>query len=165
VKDGWRRAEGKRGKIPSCGFSPFSFGLYSDLESDAKCLFNSFDGDHLDGIPGTAIQKRSVRPFAGALFAPDAKRGVNFDAAKGRMVLVFNPVHAVLDGTIWHARRRARTSSAAFSNHSKLSGLFLARGVNALGLRIGLDDFAGRYEVMSQMVLPSSRVLSFLQTG
>ena len=62
-------------------------------------------GHHLDRIPRTAIEKRTIRTFAGALLAADAKIRIYFDSAKRRMVFIRHPKHAGFNRTILNTRR------------------------------------------------------------
>ena len=62
--------------------------------------FNLFDRDHLDGIPGATIQKGPVGTFAGALLAPNAKKGIYFNVTKRGMVFVRHPKHTVFHRAI-----------------------------------------------------------------
>ena len=60
---------------------------------------------HLDRVPGAAIEKRAIRPFADAFLAADAEIWIDFDAAERRMILVGYPEHACLNGTVFDACR------------------------------------------------------------
>jgi len=129
--------------------------MISDLKFNAQGALHFLDRHHIDGVPWAAIEEGSVGAFAGAFLAANAEVRINFDAAKGRMVFVGNPIHAVFDRAIRDARRRARAARATLGDHGQFPGLLLARRVNALRLGFGLDDFAGRYKVMGQIFLPS----------
>jgi hypothetical protein len=56
--------------------------------------------DHLDRVPGAAIEKCPVRAFAGALLAADAQIRIYFDSPKRRMVFIRHPEHACFDRAI-----------------------------------------------------------------
>jgi hypothetical protein len=83
--------------------------------------------DHLDRVPGTAIEKRAVRAFAGALLATDAEVRINFDTTKRRMVLIRYPEHAGFDRTILDTRRRSGATGAAIRRDREYAWPLLAR--------------------------------------
>ncbi len=72
-------------------------------------------GYHFDRVPRTAIEKRPVRAFGGALLAANTKVRIYFDSTKRWMVLVRHPEHAGFNRTILDARRRSGAASAAIS--------------------------------------------------
>jgi len=129
--------------------------MISDLEFDAQGALDILDRYHVDGVPRAAIQECAIGAFAGAFFAANAEVRINFDAAKRRMVFVGNPIHAILDGAIRHARGRAGTTGATFRNHGEFARLLLARRINAFRLGFRLDDFADWNKVVGQTFLPS----------
>ena len=89
----------------------------SHILSKGKCAairFKLGKGNHVNRIPRAAFEERAVGAFAGAQFAADAEQGINDDAAKRGVVLVRRPIHAIRDGAIFHASRRASASGAAF---------------------------------------------------
>ena len=61
-------------------------------------IFERAQVNHVNGIPGTAIQIGSLGTFADAQFATDAEQWVDLDPAKGRQVI--NPDHAIFDRAI-----------------------------------------------------------------
>src|SRR6516165_1723459 len=131
------------------------FVAASNCELDAEFALNLLDGHHLDGIPRATVKECAVRALAGTFLAADAEVGVNFDAAKWRVLLVGNPVHAIFDRAVRHARGGARASGAALGNHRQLSGLLLARGIDSGGLRLLFDDVWGfRNEVNGPSLAP-----------
>jgi hypothetical protein len=75
--------------------------------------FPIFGRHHLDSVPGATIKESAIRTFARAFLATDTKIGINFDSAERRVILVRHPEHASLDGTVFDARGRAGTTSAA----------------------------------------------------
>lgn len=80
---------------------------------------------HLDRVPGTAVEKSSVRSLAGALLTTNAEIGIDLNPAKRRMILVRHPEHAGFDGTVFDARRRAGASGAAVGRDGQDSRPFL----------------------------------------
>jgi len=71
--------------------------------SEGKCPFIRLElckRHHVNRIPRATFEESSVRTFAGAQFAPDAKQGIDNNTPKRRMVLVRGPVHAIGDRTI-----------------------------------------------------------------
>src|SRR5215471_1512376 len=103
-------------------------------------FFLHFRGvDHSNGIPGAAIEEAAVWAFADALLASDAKDGVDLNAAKGWMVLIGHPEHAVFDRAVLDAGRRAGASGTALGDYCQFFGLFLPRRSKALGFRFKLE--------------------------
>src|SRR5262249_18896729 len=96
-------------------------------------LFHFCRIHHDDGVPRTAIQEAAVRSFADTLLATDTQNRIHLDAAERRMVFVWNPEHAVFHRAVFDARRRSSTTRAAFRDHGKFFGFFLARCGDALG--------------------------------
>ena len=86
---------------------------------------------HDDGVPGAAIEEATVRALAQALLAPDAENRIDLNASEWRMVLVWNPKHAIFDGAVFDAGGRAGATGTAFGDHGKFFGLLFARGGNA----------------------------------
>ena len=84
-------------------------------------------GNHLDGVPGTAVEKRAVGAFAGAFLAADAEVRIDFDAAEGRMVFVRYPEHAGFYRAVFDTGGRARATRAAIRGDGQYSWLLLAR--------------------------------------
>ena len=125
-----------------------------DLKLDAEVCFDFVGRDHLDGVPWAAIEEGAVGALARALLAPDAKLGVDFDAAEGRVVLVLDPVHAIFDGAVGHAGGRPGAARATLGDDGQLPGLLLARCFDALGLRFALDDFPYRYVELWHAIAP-----------
>ncbi len=74
---------------------------------------------HFNRIPGTAVEKSTIRSFADAFLAADAEIWIDFDAAKRRMIFVGHPEHARFDRAILDAGRRASATSAAVRRDSK----------------------------------------------
>ena len=89
--------------------------------------------DHGDGVPGAAIEETAFGAFADAFLAADTEDRIDLDAAEGWMVFVGDPEHAVFDGAIFHAGRRAGTASAALGDDRQLLWFLLANGVDPLG--------------------------------
>lgn len=114
------------------------------LELRPQPGFHFFRGHHLDGVPWAAIQKTSVGAFARALLAADTELRINLDAAEGRVLLVNHPIHAIQNRAVRNAGRGTGATGATLGDNGYFLGLFLARGVNAFGLRIELDNFADR---------------------
>ncbi len=96
--------------------------------------------DQVNGIPRTALEEHSVGTFAGAEFTADTEKRVHFDASKGRMIRVRNPVHAVFHRAIFHACRRPGTARAIFQYDGDNMRLALAFVRRAVGFRLLLDD-------------------------
>ena len=89
---------------------------------------------HLDRVPGTTVEKRTVRTFARTFLAADAEIGIDFDSAKRRMVFVRHPEHAGLDRTILDTGRRPGASGAAVGgNREDTRPLFSGGFAVALG--------------------------------
>jgi hypothetical protein len=89
--------------------------------------FPIFGGYHLDRIPGTAIEKRTVWSFADAFLTSNAKIRVNFDAAKRRMIFIGHPKHARFDRTIFNARGRAGAAGTTVGCDRQNARLLLSR--------------------------------------
>jgi len=88
---------------------------------------------HHNRIPGTTIEEGSLRTLAGAFVAANAENRVHLDPTKGRMVLIWNPKHAVFHRAVFHAGRRTSAAGAAFCDYSQLFGFLFACGKEALG--------------------------------
>ena len=99
---------------------------------------------HHDGVPGTTIEEAAVGAFAEALLAPDAKNGVNLDAAKRRMIFIRHPEHAIFHWAIFHAGGRTCASSAALGDHCQLLRLLLAWSGDSFGPGLELE-FVGNH--------------------
>ncbi len=127
-------------KIGDC-----SCNIALTLDRHRSHFFFHFNGiDHHDGVPRTTIEEAAVRPFAEALLAPDAKDGVNLDAAKRWMILVRHPKHAIFHRAILDARGRTRAPSAALCDDRKLFRLLLTWRGEALGPGFRLE-FVGNH--------------------
>ena len=61
--------------------------------------------NHLDGVPGTAVEKRPVGAFANALLATNAQIRINFYAPERWVIFVRHPKHTRLDRTIFDTGR------------------------------------------------------------
>src|ERR1043165_3653860 len=72
-------------------------------QSDGMHRFPVVGGDHLDRVPRTAIEKRPVWSFAGALLTTNAEVRIDFDSSERRVVLIRHPEHARLDRAILDA--------------------------------------------------------------
>src|SRR5437764_314929 len=122
--------------------SVLSLELIQDLQLRRNCLRLRFDQPHLDRIanlpdsrenlprprdrmPRATVEKRSIRPLADALLAPDAQDWIHLDTPEGPMILIWDPVHAVGHRTIRHARRRSRAPRAALGDNCQLLRLLL----------------------------------------
>jgi hypothetical protein len=127
----------------TAGFSRVTeFQVTRDCPSVRHRSDNSFhvrNVHHHDGIPGTAIQETPVWPLAHAFFAPYAENRIYLDAAKGRMILIRHPKHAIFHRAIFHACGRTRAARAALGDHSKFFRFFLAGGSDPLGTRLLLQ--------------------------
>ena len=113
------------------------FGIAEDLSEGwefrsighgADFFFDRSGVHHDDGVPRTPVEEAAIGAFAEALFATDAEDGIDLDAAKGRMVFVRDPEHAVFDGTVFDARGRASAAGAAFGDDSKFFRFLLPGG-------------------------------------
>jgi hypothetical protein len=100
----------------------------------ADFLFYFDSIDHHDRIPGAAVEEATVRPFAEALLAADAKYGIDLNSAERRVVFVRNPEHAIFYRTILHASRRPSATSAALRNDRQLFRFLFSRSEKPLGL-------------------------------
>ncbi len=98
---------------------------------------------HINRIPWAALEKSSLRPFAGTQLATDTKERVNDNAPEGRMIKVGRPIHAILHGAIVNAGRRPRAARAALVNYRQNVWLSFAFGSRALGGGFVLNDLAG----------------------
>ena len=83
--------------------------------------------DHLDRVPGTAIEKRAIRAFARTLLTANAEIRIDFDPSKRRVVLVGNPKHTGFNRTIFDTRRRTGAAGAAISRDRQYARALLAR--------------------------------------
>ena len=77
---------------------------------------------HLDCVPRTAIEKRAVRTFAGALLTSDAQVRIYFDSPKWRMIFIRHPEHTGFDRTVFDTRRGTRAAGAAISRDREYAG-------------------------------------------
>ena len=59
----------------------------------ANHRLNLLGGNHLNGIPGAAIEKGAIWTFARTLLTTNAEKGIDFDMAKGGVIFVGNPEH------------------------------------------------------------------------
>jgi hypothetical protein len=84
--------------------------------------------DHLNRIPGAAVQEGPIRTFAGAFLTANAEIRIDFDASEGRVILVRDPKHASFDRAVLNASRRARTPRAAIGRDGQDARPFLAGG-------------------------------------
>ena len=125
-----------------------------DRELDSEMNLDVFRRHHLDGVPWAAVEKTAVGTFTGTFFAADAEYRVNFDSAKGGMVLIGDPVHAIGHGAIRNAGRRAGATRAAFGNDREFLGALLARSFNAQGFGLALDDFPDWDVILRQVASP-----------
>lgn len=85
--------------------------------------------DHFNRVPGATVQKRTVRALANALLAANTEVGIDFDAAKGRMILIRHPEHAGFNWAILDTRRRTRTTGAAVSGDREYARPLFASGL------------------------------------
>jgi hypothetical protein len=79
------------------------------------------------------------------------------------MVLIGNPVHAIGNRAVGNASRRSGATRAAFGNDGEFLGPFLARGFDADGFRLALDNFPYGNVVIGQVVPPRPAVKTFSQ--
>jgi hypothetical protein len=98
----------------------------SATELDSEVFFDFFGGDHVDGVPWTAIQEGAIGTLAGAFFTANAELRVHFDAAERRVVFVGNPVHAVFDRAIFDTRGRPGAAGTILSDDCKFFGNLLS---------------------------------------
>ena len=84
--------------------------------------------NHLNRIPGTAVEKRSIRSFARAFLTADAKIRIDFDASEWRMIFVRHPEHAGFDRAVFDAGRGTGATCAAVGRDGQYSWRFFARG-------------------------------------
>jgi hypothetical protein len=92
------------------------------IESEGKGAVIGFElgkRDHVDRPPRTAFEEYAVGPSTATEFAADAKQRINDDASKRRMILVRRPVHALGDGAVLDAGRRAGTPGTTLVYDSK----------------------------------------------
>lgn len=88
--------------------------------------FPVFGRNHLNSIPGAAVEKRAIRTFAGAFLTTNAEVWIDLYPAKGRMIMISDPKHAAFDGAVLDTGRRARTASAAISGDGQDSWLLFS---------------------------------------
>src|SRR5271169_3558308 len=110
----------------------------SDRHLQAEANLHLFYSYHFYGVPQTAIQKSSVRTFAGALLAADAEDRIDLDTTERPMIFVRHPVHAIRHRAIGHAGGRSGATRAAFRDDGKFLGPLLARSKDPLGLWLHL---------------------------
>src|ERR1700732_3902162 len=89
--------------------------------------------NHVNGVPRAAFEERAVRTFAGAQLASDAKQGIDDDAAKRGVVLIRRPIHAIRNGAVLDASRRAGAARATLINDRENMGFALPLGRRAGG--------------------------------
>src|ERR1017187_4197053 len=106
---------------------------------DAEANLHLFYSYHFYGVPGAAIQERSVRTLTGALLAADAEDGIDLDTTERPMILIGHPVHAIGHRAIGHAGRRSGAAGAAFGDDGQFLRPLLARSSDPLGLWLHLD--------------------------
>jgi len=104
------------------------------------CALELRQGNHINRIPRATLEKRAIRPFAGAEFASDAQQGIDDDATERGMVLVRRPIHALGHRTVFNAGGRSRAPRAAFIDYCKYVRLTLALSRRSGGNRRLLDD-------------------------
>ena len=83
--------------------------------------------NHLDRIPGTTIEKRAVRTFAGALLTADTEVRIYFDSTKRWVVFIRDPEHTGFDRAILDTRRRSGAARAAIGRDREYAWPLLAR--------------------------------------
>src|ERR1700680_3656467 len=98
--------------------------------------------DHIDRVPGAALEEGPVGALAGAELAANAEQGIDDNAAKRRMIGIGTPEHAVFYRAVFHTGRRARTARAVLIDYGQNVRLALAFVALAFGLRLVLYDFA-----------------------
>jgi hypothetical protein len=81
------------------------------------------------------------------------------------MVLVGYPVHTVGHRAIRNTGRGARTTRATFGDDREFFGPLLARGFNADGFGLALDDFPDRNVILGQVVPPRPECKDILPEG
>ena len=86
--------------------------------------------NHLNRIPGTSIEKGSIRSLARAFLTPNAEVRIDFYSAEGRVILVRHPKHTSFDRTVFNTRRRTRTTSTTVSRDGENTGPFLASSLS-----------------------------------
>src|SRR5215467_7570493 len=102
----------------------------------ADFFFDFGDVHHDNGVPRAAVQEAAIGAFAKALLAADTEDGIDLDAAKGRMVFVRDPEHAVFNRTVLDARGRASAAGATLGDDGEFFGFLFAGSGDAL--RAGL---------------------------
>ena len=83
--------------------------------------------NHFDRVPRTAIKKRAVRTFAGALLTADTEVRIYFDSTKRWVVFIRDPEHTGFDRAILDTRRRSGATSAAVRGDRQYARPLLAR--------------------------------------
>src|SRR5207244_211831 len=122
---------GPDGKVVQQGEQIATISPGEEQVREALRALDFLNRDHLDCIPRTAVEETAIGTLACALLAADAKVRIDLDAAKGWMLLIGNPIHAVGDRAIRDARRRPGTAGATLGDHGEFAGFFLTRRVNA----------------------------------
>src|SRR6185295_2893775 len=82
------------------------------IQREASAPFPFGGVHHRYSIPGATFQEGAVGAFAGAELAADAQIRIDFDTAVRVVILIRDPEHARIDGTVLDAGRRARASGA-----------------------------------------------------
>src|SRR5437764_8302149 len=95
-------------------------------QSDAVHCFPILGRNHLNRIPRTAVEKRSVRTFARAFLTTDAEIRIDFDATEGRMIFIGNPEHASFDRAVFNTCRGAGTAGATIRSNRQDARFLLA---------------------------------------
>lgn len=98
-------------------------GGRSIWKRDAVESFPIFGWHHFDCVPRAAIEEGAIRSLARALLAADTKIRIDFDAAKGWMILIRYPKHAGFDRAIFDAGRRSGTAGTAIRGYREDPGL------------------------------------------
>lgn len=91
-------------------------GFFDDRSIGKLYAVRGFPGvgrNHLDSVPGAAVEERSIRAFADAFLAADAEIGINLYAPERRVIFIRDPEHAGFNRTIFDAGWRACTARAA----------------------------------------------------
>ena len=85
-------------------------------------------GDHLNCVPGTAVEEGAVRALARAFLTANTQIRIDFDAAEGWMIGIGYPEHAGFDGAVLDAGGRAGAAGAAVGRDCQDARPLLARG-------------------------------------
>lgn len=135
------REENRHGSIGVRSKSASGWSGNQLVGHDPNFFFNLGRVDHHNGIPWAAVQEATIGTLAGAFLTPNAQDRVHLDSAKGWMILIGHPKHAILYRTILDAGWRSGTTRTAFRDYRQLFGFLFAYRGDPFGAGLVLEFF------------------------